>query len=120
MTVNESVSSSKGSYCTIKVVPELLDLVERGYALGPERYLLSALLFDGCQAFINYSLARSEAEKNRYKEAYIWVMDSADDYIFAFESVCLALGVNSDYLRLGLLNLLHSETKDLKKSRRNF
>lgn len=101
------------------VIDELLDGC-KGYARGPERALLSALLFDGIQSYINYILAPTQRAKARYAEAHRWVTDKSTEYAFAFIPVCDALGVNPDYLRYGLANASNSLLTEVGKSRRNF
>lgn len=100
------------------VIDELYD-GEAGYADGPERALLSALLFDGVQSFISYMLAPSTEERSKYREAFQWVMNRNTDYAFSFNCVCDALGVNPEYLRLGLSNATNSLLESVSKSRRN-
>jgi len=100
------------------VVSELID-PKAGYADGPERALLGALLFDGVQSFVSYMLANTEAERSKFREAYSWVMNRTSDYSFAFEPVCEALGINPEYLRLGLINATNSLLQSVSKSRRN-
>jgi hypothetical protein len=90
-----------------------------GYAHGPERALLSALLFDGVQSCISYLLADTPDERSRFREAYNWVMESDTDYAFSFICVCEALGINSEYLKLGLINATNSLLESVSKSRRN-
>jgi hypothetical protein len=89
-----------------------------GYADGPERALLSALLFDGVQACVSYFIAKSDQERARYREAYSWVMTSETDYAFSFVSVCEALGLNAEYLRLGLINASNSLLETVSKTRK--
>ena len=79
-----------------------------GYAAGPERDLLSALLFDGVQSYLSYALSDSLLAKDKYKEAYAWVHSKDSEYIFSFINVCEALGLDPDSLRLGILNFIHS------------
>lgn len=101
------------------VVDEVIDS-GKGYARGPERALLSALLFDGIQAFISYTLAATEKERAKFAEAQLWVSDKSTDYAFSFNSVCDALGVHPDYLRYGLSNASNTLLVEVGKSRRNF
>jgi hypothetical protein len=98
------------------------ELVEggKGYASGPERALLSALLFDGIQSYISYILATDSKSKSKHAEAFQWVMDGSTEYAFAFNSVCDALGINPEYLRFGLANASNSLLSEVGKSRRNF
>lgn len=100
---------------------EELNNEDRGYARGPERALLSALLFDGVQSYLCYAAAKTQSKKAKYKEAFNWVNHKGREYVFNFENVCEALGVDPDFLRLGLLNVGNSSrTGDWKRSRRNF
>jgi hypothetical protein len=108
-----------GSNLSTSVVDEIVE-TEQGYARGPERALLGALLFDGIQAFINYSLAGSQVEKARFVEAFNWVMDTGAEEPFSFNGVCDALGVSPECLRLGLANASTSLLYEVSKSRRNF
>jgi hypothetical protein len=100
------------------VVSELVDN-KAGYADGPERALLSALLFDGVQSCISYLIAQNPGERSEYREAYNWVMENDTDYAFSFICVCEALGINAEYLRLGLINASNSLLQSVSKSRRN-
>jgi hypothetical protein len=98
------------------------DIVEssRGYARGPERALLGALLFDGIQAYIAYAVALTPSEKARYVEAFNWVMDVTAEEPFSFNGVCEALGISQEYVRLGLSNASTSLLYEVGKVRRNF
>ena len=99
-------------------VEELFDS-SSGYATGPERALLSALLFDGIQAFISYALAKTPKQRVEFSEAHRWVMDRGTEYEFSFTNVCEALGINPDYLRYGLANASNSLLSEVGKTRRN-
>ena len=92
---------------------------ERGFARGPVRALMSALLFDGIQAYMNYAEHPSSRSVKRYQEAFHWVNIHGSEYIFSFDSVCEALGIDPDYLRYGLANATNSRVAR-KKARRTF
>lgn len=111
--------SSQGFNAGVVFAEELLSN-SKGYAKGPVRSLMSALLFDGVQSFLNFALTPAKSRKSRSLEAYNWVMKKGTDYIFAFDSVCEALGVDPDYLRLGLINTCNAHAGEWKRSRRNF
>jgi hypothetical protein len=106
--------------CAETLIIENLVDNERGYARGPERALMSALLFDGVQSYMNYFGAESESARAKYKEAYNWVHSNENEYIFSFVNVCEAVGIDANYLRLGLINVCCSESNTWKKTRRNF
>ena len=91
-----------------------------GYAHGPERSLMMAMLFDAVQGYICYSqLPQKKRARSIYREAFNWVHDNSRDYVFSFNNVCEALGINPPYLRLGLLNIANSG-KEHKRARRKF
>ena len=107
-------------FASTLIVDEILDS-ERGYARGPERALMSALLFDGIQSYMNYACTVNERTKNKYREAYNWVhSDNSPEYIFSFNNVCEALGVDPEYLKFGMANACNSQTFEWKRRRRNF
>jgi hypothetical protein len=119
MTIGEfEISTGFDKGFATSVIQDILDN-GAGYASGPERGLLSALLFDGVQSFISYVLAESAAEKQRYAEAHNWVMEKTNESVFSFVNTCEALGINPEYLRLGLLNASVSLLQTVSKSRRN-
>lgn len=116
----EAIASSYQSRSTeFALVDDLLES-HRGYARGPERALLAALLFDGVQAYMNYVFAESSEHRKRYSEAYRWVHHSDKSYVFSFENVCEALGIDCEYLRLGLTNAANSQSYEWKRARRHF
>ncbi|WKZ56616.1 MAG: hypothetical protein QY326_07755 [Bdellovibrionota bacterium] len=101
------------------IVDELLS-GDRGYAKGPERALLSAVLFDGVQAYMSHAFAGSSRKRSKYREAYHWVHSNNDEYVFSFDNCCDALGVNPEALRYGLMNACTSLAGHWKRSRRKF
>ncbi|NDC38489.1 MAG: hypothetical protein EBZ48_10610 [Proteobacteria bacterium] len=102
------------------MVDELVESSEEGFAKGPERTLLAAVLFDGLQAYMSYVCAKGREARKRYREAFNWVNSKDDQYIFSFENVCEGLGINPQFLRVGLSNACASQVVDRKRSRRHF
>jgi hypothetical protein len=98
-----------------EVVSEMSSSSYNGYAEGPERELLAALLFDGVQSYLSYVRATTVENRSRFREAFIWVHRDTDGYVFSFESVCSALGIDPDYLRYGLANVSSTEILKCKK-----
>lgn len=80
----------------------------QGYADGPERALLVALLFDAVQAYLNYFKSEQIPKRQRDTEALNWINSFDRSYVFSFENVCEALGIDSSYLRYGLVNAVNS------------
>jgi hypothetical protein len=87
----------------------------RGFAHGPERALMNAVLFDAVMILTNFVGVAKPPSK--YREALNWVMSKGNDYVFAFDTVCEGLGIDPDSLRLGILNSLNT-TRGGKKLRR--
>jgi hypothetical protein len=113
-------SETHGKIEVNTVIAEDLISSDKGYAQGPERALMAALLFDAVQAYICYIMLDPEKQtKSRYKEAFHWVHSIGSEYVFSFESVCEGLGIEPDFLRLGLINVIKSR-EDWKRARRNF
>jgi hypothetical protein len=92
---------------------------QRGFARGPERALMSALLFDGVQAYMGYLLNTKRKGTGRLHEAYRWVTDSSSDYVFSFNNVCESLGIDPDFLRYGLANAAQTQQQEMSKARRH-
>jgi hypothetical protein len=113
------IRKGSGGGFTASIAEEIFDGAD-GYAKGPERDLLGALLFDGIQAFVSYALAETATQKAKYAEAFNWVMDRESEEQFSFNGVCEALGVSSEFLRFGLANATTSLLQEVGKSRRNF
>lgn len=90
----------------------------RGFARGPERALMAALLFDGIQTYINLADCEGRVLKSRWREAAYWVHSDGGDYVFAFDNVCEALGIDADFLRCGLINVVQSQGYEWRRTRR--
>ena len=93
----------------------------RGFAKGAIRSLMSALLFDGIQAYLSYAACLGrEAVSKRDLEAFQWVRAQGGDYIFSFDNVCEGLGIDPDWLRAGLINASNSQISEWRRFRRTF
>ena len=68
---------------------------------GGERRLMAALLSDGVEAYIGKVLSQREADP-RSSDIREWVETKDATYVFSFDNVCSCLGIDPDYLRLGL------------------
>lgn len=114
MTYLQQANTSVGTY----IVDEILDR-QLGYAEGPLRGLMAAILFDGIQAYMNYSYeVRNGRDGRKFREAHAWVHNGKNGYVFSFDNVCEGLGIEPEWLRLGLANAVQSEDFEFRKSRR--
>ena len=87
------------------MLPSQLLMPDEEGLTGGERRLMAALLSDGIEAYINQAMAVLEGnlKKARAKaDACEWVEESDQTYVFSFDNVCECLGINPEYLRLGL------------------
>jgi len=93
---------------------------ERGFVHGPLRALMSALLFDGVIACLNYAGSDDKTGRIRFREAFNWVTSLGDEYVFSFENVCQCLGLDPGSLRGGLIKICSLRREGMKKTRRTF
>ena len=96
---------------------EITSLVDQssGHAVGGERRLMAAILTDGIETYL---ASFEPVEKNtlmfscedddelklseRFVEARHWIHCDEESYVFSFQAVCRALGIEPNYLRFGL------------------
>ena len=69
----------------------------------PEKRLMLAILEDGIQCYFDNLHASGGKKQRLFQDAEDWIVASDGDWVFSFESVCDALGLNSEYVRQGLL-----------------
>jgi len=75
-----------------------------GGAGGPERALMGAMLQDAVLCLMGEAAPATERARLA-ADARHWVVSRSRAWIFAFESVCDALGIDPDYARRYLLKL---------------
>jgi hypothetical protein len=83
---------------------------------GGERKLMAALLSDGIEAYIHHSISEAIGKRLSRKgkpksDASEWVEAKDDSYVFSFDNVCECLGINPEYLRLGLFRYIETVRK---------
>ncbi|RIL09614.1 MAG: hypothetical protein DCC75_06110, partial [Proteobacteria bacterium] len=59
-----------------------------GTARGPERALMSALLYDGVITCMNYAGVNSRIGRKKFQEAFTWISTQGGEYIFSFDNIC--------------------------------
>ncbi len=85
------------------LLPEqYLDTYRRKLHLEPEKKLMLAILEDAIACYQKYLFARDFKGKALFQEAAEWIRPGAGEGVFAFDSVCEALGLNPEYVRRGL------------------
>jgi hypothetical protein len=71
--------------------------------LEPEKKLMFAILEDAISCYQSNLTAHSVRGKRFFEETKSWIVAVGNDWIFSFENVCEALGLNPQYVRQGLL-----------------
>lgn len=90
---------------------DLLGGVRANGVGGPERSLMQAMLQDAVLCLMRQAAPMNERPQ-LYAEARAWVESRSRAWVFAFESVCDALGINADYARRRLLALADKPADD--------
>lgn len=75
---------------------------------GGERKLMAALLSDGIEAYVAQCTSTTSTLNSGKIDAREWVEIRDEDYVFSFDNVCECLGINPEYLRLGLTRYVSS------------
>ncbi|HEU4345361.1 MAG TPA: hypothetical protein VFU31_27735 [Candidatus Binatia bacterium] len=70
--------------------------------LQPEARLMLAILEDAIHCFQDNHLARYGKSKRFFDEAREWIF-AVNDWVFGFENICSALGLDPEYIRAGLM-----------------
>jgi len=104
-SVEHSADSFYSMFAPDVVLPSQFYGVSEDGVGGAERKLMAAVLADGIECYINSYRDSSEDPAAR-RESREWVENSDVSYVFGFDVVCESLGVNADYLRLGLRRYL--------------
>ena len=91
-------------------------LKKPGYAHGPVRNLMGAILFDAVQLCMEHRVTHVISDE--VKEAKNWISRRDKEYLFSFDNVCEALGLNPEELRYGIANAINSQTFEWRKMRR--
>jgi hypothetical protein len=82
---------------------QYLETVSRKTHLEPEKKLMLAVLEDAMACFQKYGSVRDGKGKILFSEAEEWILlEHNDDWLFSFDNICEALGLNPGYVRKGL------------------
>jgi PAS domain-containing protein len=104
---------------------QYFDTFRRKVQIQPERRLLIAVLEDAIFCFQKYISSRERRGETLFREAEDWIRDEDRDYIFSFQNICEALGLDASYVRTGLFRWKkirppkHPEIRAKKDLRRN-
>lgn len=76
-----------------------------------EHRLVAAVLQDAIETFHKCAFAESGDKRDQFSEVYRWVTDDQNYTLFAFNTICDILDLDSDCLRQGLLLWLDQNKK---------
>ena len=96
------------------MLPSQFLLPDENGVSGGERKLMAALLSDGIEAYIHQAVSQlmerdNPLRKSRAKlDACEWVEAKDESYVFSFDNVCECLGIDPEYLRIGLYRYIEA------------
>lgn len=67
-----------------------------------ERRLLLAVLQDAVAFFFRYRLSQTVRGRRLFRETVQWFLSTDRSWLYSFENICAHLGLDADYMRLGL------------------
>jgi hypothetical protein len=73
--------------------------------LEPERFLMLAVLQDAITCLEKYAAFGSGGNKRLFDEAIDWILSEDGDWLFSFNNVCEAVGLNAAYVRRRLIQM---------------
>jgi len=89
------------------VLPEQYFAAPRPPALSPERRLMLAVLEEAVLTVLKYRHDRGTHGRRLLRDVECWVAERDVSWPFSFDSICGALHLDGEYVRRGLLALIH-------------
>jgi hypothetical protein len=86
--------------------PEVVERIRK----QPECELLWAVLENGLTDYMKYATATGRRGKRLFREAQEWVMSDDATWLCSFLNICHVLGIDPDYVRMGLRRWLDRQT----------
>jgi hypothetical protein len=77
--------------------------------IEPEKLLILAVLEDAVACIEKYAGFSSGKRKRWFRETVEWIRAEDDEWVFSFNSVCEALGLDAGYLRAALMRMAEKE-----------
>ena len=81
---------------------QYFDRLGRRHTRGGEHRLMLAILEDAVDVYRKQAGARDARRQAMFAEAETWIESTDRTWIFSFENICEALGIEVEYLRRGL------------------
>jgi len=80
-------------------VSAFYEAMKRSSHLEPEKRLLAAVLDDALKCYQKYLGVQKGRGKKVFRETEQWLWEGDRDDVFAFENICVALGLSPGYVR---------------------
>jgi hypothetical protein len=81
-------------------------------SLQPEKQLMFAVLQDAVFCFETYFDSADPLHKRLFTEAEHWLLDDNQEWPFSFSNICLAIELDMDLVRGGLMRWKHRREVD--------
>lgn len=85
------------------VSEQYFDTFRRHTHLEPEKRLMLAILEDAINCYQDNYGSRTGKKRRYFDDVKEWIGSADGDWVFSFEHVCAAVGLNAAYIRRGLL-----------------
>jgi hypothetical protein len=82
---------------------QYFDSFRRRDQLETEKGLMLAVLEDAIMCFQKYALAQGSKGRRLFHEAEDWILEENSDWLFSFENICTALGLDPNCTRHSLI-----------------
>jgi hypothetical protein len=79
-------------------------------APSSEQNLMAAVLEQGIADYRRHAFARDKKGRKLFLDAMTWISFDDHDWVFSFANCCTALGIDSSYLRHGLVRWLQGRS----------
>lgn len=107
-TANDTAFVNDDKFASIFSTDTLLseqyfDTFRRKTHLEPEKRLMLAILEDAINCYQDNYISRTGKKKRLFDDVKEWISSADGDWVFSFEHICDAVGLNAAYIRRGLL-----------------
>jgi len=81
---------------------QYFEAMRRKHLLSGEKRLVLSVLEDAVDCFMKYVDASTKKGQRLFRDAEVWIALEDKKWVFSFDNVCEALGIDPEYLRRGL------------------
>jgi len=92
---------------------------QRRFHLDAERSLMLAVLEDAILCFQDNFRAICRRKRSLYNDAEEWIFSNDRSYLFSFENICDALGMDPAFIRQGLIRWKQARQQQTEEGENN-